>query len=200
MCGASSGVECRPDFFHTGRRFEVGLCWPGRGLGGQDSAVLDGTCQATVEHTYWWDFDTPGRHNDVATRRAMVYRGACAGCGWAASESHPDDEFSALRDALDHALVGWRDVPIVKRHHHDANTKQFEKWAAQITLLYEAYGLDASLSPENGGVIRTTRTGCGTRSHWSRGFYDICGEVVAEDPDRLGRPLAERVEEQLGLF
>lgn len=202
MCGAGSGVECRPGFFHTGRRFEVGLCWPGRSLGGQCLGLLDGVCQATVEHTYLWDFDTPGRHrvsHDVATRRALVYRGACVGCGWAAHDAHPGDEFAGLCDALDHALPGWRAVPIVKRHHHDANAERVARWAHEVTLVYEAYGL-ASLSPEHGGVIRTTRTGCGTRSHWSQGFYDVCGEVATEDPGRPGRARPESVEIQLGLF
>ena len=199
MCGARPGVLCAANFFHTGRRFEVALCWPGRALSGDD-VVIEGRCQATVEATYLWDFDTPGRHGDVATRRAIVYRGACLGCGWAASESHPGDEGSAIADALDHALIGWRSVPIVTRQHHDANDKVFAKWARQITVLYVGYGLEVSLSPEHGGVIRTTRVGGGSRSHWSRGFYDMCGEVVAEDPDRRGRPLSERPEEQLGLF
>lgn len=199
MCGAASGAECGPGFFHTGRRFEVALCWPGRALGGPCPGLLDGVCTATVESTYLWDFDTPGRH-DVATRQAIVYRGACVGCGWAADGAHCADEFSAIADALDHALAGWRNVPIVKRHHRDANATQVARWAHDITLLYEALGLEAVLSPEHGGVIRTSRVGGGTRSHWSRGFYDVCGEVLAQDPGRRGGPLADRVEEQLGLF
>ena len=200
MCGAGPGELCAADFFHTGRRFEVAGSWPGFGMGGADPGVLDGYCQATVEDTYLWDFDTPGRHGDVASRTAIVYRGACAGCGWAGSESYCGDESSALEDALDHALVGWRSVPVVERHRWDANDKAFAKWAGQITELYERLGLDESLSPERGGVIRTTRVDGGTRSHWSHGFYDMCGRVVAEDPERRGRPLSERSEQQLGLF
>jgi hypothetical protein len=200
MCGARPGELCAANFFHTGRRFEVALCWPGRSLTGADDVVIEGRCQATVEDTYCWDFDMPGRHGDVATCQSIVYRGACVGCGWAAAASHPSDEGAAIADALDHALVGWRSVPIVARHHHDANDKAVAKWTRQITALYDGYGLEKFLSPEHGGVIRTTRVGGGSRSHWSRGFYDMCGEVVAEDPDRRGRPLSQRSEEQLGLF
>lgn len=200
MYGAQPGELCAANFLHKGRRFEVALCWPGRSLMGADDVVIEGRCQATVEDTYCWDFDTRGQHGDVALRRAIVYRGACVGCGWAGSEEHPGDEGAAIADALDHALVGWRSVPIVTRHHCDANDKAFAKWARQITALYDGYGLEASLSPERGGVIRTTRVGGGSRSHWSRGFYDMCGEIVAEDPERRGLPLSERAEEQLGLF
>src|SRR6478735_1497859 len=82
MCDAAQGVECRPGFIHTGRRFELGLCWPGVRLGGGSAPMLEGACVATVDTNYLWDFSRPGR-DDVATRDAIVYRGACLGCGWA---------------------------------------------------------------------------------------------------------------------
>ena len=73
MCGAEAGVPCRDRFVHTGRRFDIGLCWPGMHLGDRAPLLLDGRCRATVETTYAWDFTRQGRH-DIATREAIVSR------------------------------------------------------------------------------------------------------------------------------
>lgn len=197
MCDASEGVECRAGFVHSGRRFELGLCWPGARLDGDSASLFDGECVATVESTYVWDFTRPGRH-DVATRDAIVYRGACLGCGWASSTTHRDCSNEAIADALDHALVGWRAVPVVERCKHDDAPKQVARWMELVAAIYEGYGLDARLAPSAGGVIRTQRSGCGTRSHFSHGFYDICGPVVDDEPGQDPEPV--EVSTQLGLF
>lgn len=197
MCDAAQGVECRPGFIHTGRRFELGLCWPGVRLGGGSAPMLEGACVATVETNYLWDFSRPGR-DDVAARDAIVYRGACLGCGWAASTTHDGDENAAIADALDHALVGWRAVPVVERCKYDAAPKQVARWMDLVAAIYDGLGLDVRLAPSSGGVIRTQRSGAGTRSYFSHGFYDICGPVVDDEPDRAPEPVA--VATQLGLF
>jgi len=178
MCDAEPGVECADGSIHTGRRFEIGLCWPGR-LMGSDTAVLTGCCQATVEGTYLWDFTKPGRF-DVAHREAILYRGACIGCGWAASNTH-HDEGAAIEDALDHALAGWREVPVVEPYGFDSSTKKIDQWKHEVARIYESYGHDQRLAPGAGGVIRTLRQIHGTRSHWSNGFYDICAGSTEPD-------------------
>jgi hypothetical protein len=98
---------------HSGRRFEIGLYWPGMRLGGDGAGLLTSECRATVETTYAWDFTRNACH-DVATRGAVVSRGACIGCGWAALVTHRNGTNPAIEDALDHALAGWRLVPMVR--------------------------------------------------------------------------------------
>lgn len=195
MCGAEAGVPCRDRFVHTGRRFDIGLCWPGMHLGDRAPLLLDRRCRATVETTYAWDFTRQGRH-DIATREAIVSRGACTGCGWAGTQEHRNGSNPAIEDALDHALAGWRLVPVVEPCRPDASSKQTAQWLEQIAVLYDALDLDACLAPSHGGVIRTRRRLYGTRSHFSTGFYNICAEII-DDPDT--EPLST-LTEQLGLF
>lgn len=192
ICGASHGVDCSDGFIHCGRRFELALTWPGGHIGRDELALLEGPCLATVESTYAWDFTRPGRH-DVAHREAILYRGACVGCGWAAASSHHDSNH-AIEDALDHTLEGWRQVPIVERFGPDTSPSQLDAWKQRVAEIYDGFGLDRRLAPGEGGVVRTRRRPMGTRSHRSRGFYDICAEVIAE------RPAAAETGDQLGLF
>jgi Fe-S cluster biogenesis protein NfuA len=127
--------------------------------------VIDGRCRATVED----------RRNRADHLR---YRGACLGCGWAGRSR--DTSNAALEDALDHTLPEWRRVPIVERHHHDATNKQLERWAVQVAALYASHGLAECYFPASGGLIRTMRLPMGTRSHHSRGYFDVCAGVAAE--------------------
>ena len=104
-----------------------------------------------------------------------------------------DDSNAALEDALDHVLPMWRQVPIVERHHHDAPATRVQQWLGDIGDLYRALGLDDSYTPGSGGLIRTLRQGCGTRSHWSGGFFDVCAGLVEQRP-------VETPAVQMGLF
>ena len=170
LCDVTVGT-CRGDgFVHFGRRWAIGITWPGSAFG-STASLLSGVCQATVEDRYV----PTGDDCDLA------YRGACAGCGWASPRVH-DDSNAALDDALDHALAGWRRVPVVERIAHDAPPGQHVRWLGQLAELYTSLGLDARLAPGSGGVIRTLRQPMGTRSHWSHGFYDVCAGVVDERP------------------
>jgi hypothetical protein len=180
ICDVDEG-PCWGDSIHVGRRWEIGITWPGSTFSG--SVVLDGTCVATVEDRYEPDGD-----DDYSMR----YRGACVGCGWACEYEH-DDSNEALEDALDHVLPDWRQVPIVERLAHD-NAKQRDRWLDQIAGLYAARGLEERYTPGAGGLIRTMREPMGTRSHWPGGFFDVCAGVIVVEPAAPVRA------EQLGLF
>ena len=108
----------------------------------------------------------------------LGYRGACCGCGWASEREHRDSNM-ALEDALDHVLPAWRRVPVVERHHHDAPPARVQQWLGEVGDLYRALGLEDRYAPGCGGLIRTLRQPCGTRSHWSRGFFDVSAGLVA---------------------
>ena len=72
LCDVTVGT-CRADgFVHFGRRWAIGITWPGSTFG-STASLLNGVCQATVEDRYV----PTGDDCDLA------YRGACAGCGWA---------------------------------------------------------------------------------------------------------------------
>ena len=74
LCDVTVG-SCRADgFVHFGRRWAIGITWPGSAFG-STASLLNGVCQATVEDRYV----PTGDDCDLA------YRGACAGCGWASS-------------------------------------------------------------------------------------------------------------------
>jgi hypothetical protein len=171
ICGNATTADC-----HTGRFFTIGITQRGSSIGSRGNVALGGACRATIEDRYEWDHTTPDqRLRQPATRTAIVYRGACLGCGWAGRE-HPDDQNAAVEDAHDHTLPSWRELPIVQRHHHDANAKTVEKWAHDVATAYAAYNIDAQYAPGNGGVIRTLRQPMGTRSHHVVGldYYDLC--------------------------
>lgn len=181
ICGVVDG-DCGPNGFrHTGRRWAIGITWPGTSFGSTE-AVLDGVCRATIEIV---NVPDTARHH-------LSYRGACVGCGWAASREFHDSN-AALEDALDHALPRWKQLPIVERLGHDPSSKQRDRWLAQVDGLYVALGFEECYAPGSGGLIRTMRTGCGTRSHWSVGFYDVCAGVAADI-------VVEAAPEQMGLF
>ena len=181
ICDVKAG-ECRDGgFVHTGRRWEIGITWPGDSWSCE--GLLDGVCRATVEDRY------------VATgddEYDLSYRGACCGCGWACEREHLDSN-TALEDALDHSLPAWRRVPVVDRHSHDAPSPRVQQWLAEIGDLYRALGLEDRYAPGNGGLIRTLRQPFGTRSHWSGGFFDVCAGLVAVTA-------VEAPAVQLGLF
>ena len=80
-------------------------------------------------------------------------RCACIGCGWAALVTRRNATNPAIEDALDHALAGWRLVPIVQRCGPDTSAKQTARWLHQIAALYDGFGLDAWLAPAADGVI-----------------------------------------------
>ncbi len=170
LCDVTSG-DCRDGgFVHAGRRWEIGITWPGNTFG-WDAGLLDGVCRATVEDRY------VGGDDDVE----LSYRGACLGCGWAAPREHPDSN-AALEDALDHALPDWRRIPVVERLHHDAPASRLRQWRDEVGDLYRTLGLEDRYAPGNGGLIRTLRQRLGTRSHWSGGFFDVCAGLVDERP------------------
>lgn len=182
ICEVADG-ECRDGFTHAGRRWEIGITWPGNTFG---STVGCSTgCAGRRSRTA----TSPRTDDDYSPR----YRGACTGCGWA-SEFDYDDSNEALEDALDHVLPEWRRVPVIEPLSHDANAKQLDRWLSQHGDLHATLGLDERYTPAAGGVIRTMRQPTGTRSHWSNGFFEVCAGVV----------VVERVEpvraEELGLF
>src|SRR4051794_8461288 len=153
LCEVETG-DCRDGgFVHTGRRWEIGITWPGNRLD-DDGSLLDGSCRATVEDRYQLDGDDVG----------LIYRGACCGCGWA-GELERGSSNAALEDALDHALVEWRRLPVVERLAHDAPPSRPRSWLAEIGELYSALGFEDRYAPGCGGLIRTLRRPLGTRSH-----------------------------------
>jgi Family of unknown function (DUF6349) len=181
ICDVDAG-ECRDGFIHAGRRWEIGITWPGNTF--TATVVLDGVCRATVEDRYEPDGD-----DDYSLR----YRGACVGCGRACDVEH-DESNEALEDALDHALPQWRRVPVVEPLTHDAGNPQRARWLDQLAELYATVGLENRYTPGAGGLIRTMRQQMGTRSHWSNGFFDVCAGVIVVEPVTPVRA------EQLGLF
>ena len=182
ICDVDDG-DCREGgFVHAGRRWEIGITWPGNSFG-SSQGLLDGVCRATVEDHY---VPTGDDEYDLS------YRGACCGCGWASEREHLDSN-TALEDALDHVLPAWRWVPVVERHHHDAPPARVQQWLGEVGDLYRALGLEDRYAPDSGGLIRTLRQPCGTRSHWSRGFFDVSAGLVAVT-------VVEAPAVQMGLF
>ena len=76
---------------------------------------------------------------------------------------------------------------------HDAPAKRVKQWLGELGDLYRALGLEDRYAPGNGGLIRTLRQPCGTRSHWSGGFFDVCAGLV--EPVVVEAPAV-----QMGLF
>ena len=50
-----------------------------------------------------------------------VWRGACLGCGWIATQL-ADDENPAIEEALDHTHPGWRHLPTLRRSAQSTST------------------------------------------------------------------------------
>ena len=99
----------------------------------------------------------------------LLYRAVCRmpGCDWEGPE-HParvrPGENLAVEDGMDHAWPGWRDLPVVARvpeHGGNPDTKKARQtlgaWAAKVNAVYPENWL------EDGGPIRTQRSGLGTR-------------------------------------
>src|SRR4051812_27609730 len=130
ICDDADG-ECRDGFVHAGRRWEIGITWPGNSFA-SPVVLLDGVCAATVEDRY-----EPVGDDDYELR----YRGACCGCGWASAHEH-DDSNAAQEDGLDHALPDWSRVPVLARLGHDAPAAQVQRRLVEVGDLYRALGLD----------------------------------------------------------
>jgi len=102
------------------------------------------------------------------------------------------DSNPALEDALDHVLPAWRRVPAVARKHPTRQRTASRRDSARSATC-TGRSPRGPLRPGNGGLIRTLRQPCGTRSHWSGGFFDVCAgllEVTAVEAPTV----------QLGLF
>ena len=199
LCHAVENVDCTgTSTNHYGRAWRLAITAPGNQLGRHDTLTPDGgACRPTIEETYLWDHSRrDDRFPKESVRVAIVYRGACLGCGWA-GDAHADDENAAVDDAHDHSWPGWRELPIVPRRPDD--TKSQTKWRSQLSALYRAGGLDVDHWLAPGAPFRTARTRGGTRSHCVHGGgYDICG-TITERPDR--RPLEPTpCDEQLALW
>ncbi|MEQ1698954.1 MAG: DUF6349 family protein [Ilumatobacteraceae bacterium] len=202
ICHAEENVDCTgTSNNHYGRAWRLGITAPGNdlGCGRRDTLTPDGgVCRPTVEQNYLWDHTRrDARFGGESKRVAIMYRGACLGCGWAGT-AHADDENAAVEDAHDHSWPGWRELPIVPRRPDD--TKAQDKWRTQLTTIYRACGLDVDhwLAPD--APFRTARVRCGTRSHSThRGGYDICGSVTDRDDNRPAREVLGS-EEQLALW
>jgi hypothetical protein len=99
----------------------------------------------------------------------LMYRAACRGCDW---EGQPADrENAAAEDACDHAWPGWRQLPIVGRVPEERKARA--RWVEEVTASYPTGWL------EDGGPIRTARSGAGSRHVPTRtpfGGYDIAAE------------------------
>ena len=126
ICDVDDG-ECRDGFVHAGRRWEIGITWPGSTFA-LDRSVLDGVCRATVEDRYEpegdddYDVALPGC---VPRLRLGVRR------------STTTTPTTALEDALDHVLPEWRRVP--GRRIASPTTrrrKQRDRWLDQLAELY----------------------------------------------------------------
>lgn len=97
---------------------------------------------------------------------ALLYRHLCT-CG------HVDEprcsENGAAEDAMDHAWVGWRELPVLAASM-PAENKSRARWLETALDLYSAGWIEA------GGPVRTSRSGCGTRHVPDRtpfGGYDL---------------------------
>jgi Family of unknown function (DUF6349) len=102
-----------------------------------------------------------------------MYRGACRRCDW---EGEPHDRENAVaEDACDHSWPGWRDLPSVPRVPEER--KKRAAWVDRVVGLYPAGWL------EDGGPIRTARSGYGTRhvpGSTPFGGYDLAAVAVDE--------------------
>lgn len=120
-------------------------------------------CQPTVLSA---DLRCDCRRADCFCLGDLLYRGACRACDW---EGDPrDGENPAAEDACDHAWPGWRELPTVTTPPEESKARA--RWLDKVTGLYPAGWLD------NGGPIRTARTGIGTRHVPCRtpaGGYDL---------------------------
>ena len=140
-----------------------------RGVG----LLLDGVCAATVEDRY-----EPIGDDEYE----LHYRGACCGCGWASADEHDDSNPAPGRRARScpARLVA---VPVLARLGHDVpRAAQVQRWLVEVGDLYLALGLKDRYAPGCGGLIRTSRCPCGTRSHWSGGFFDVCAGLAEDAP------------------
>jgi hypothetical protein len=157
ICDAPAGEPCTwKGVTHVGRRWEIGITSPGAAFGAQRTLVADGgRCRPTIENH---DLDT------------HVHRGACLGCGWHGPTRR--DENDAVEDAHDHAMPGWRDLPVVPSPPYDGPR---DRWHRSVKDIYEAHGVTADWLPGTGAPYRTYRHGLGTRSHYSSATngYDI---------------------------
>ena len=82
---------------------------------------------------------------------------------------------AAAENACDHTWPGWREVPVVAAVPEER--KKRATWVERVTALYPAGWL------EDGGPIRTQRTGYGTRHVPGRtpfGGYDLAVVDVAD--------------------
>lgn len=106
------------------------------------------------------------RYDECTCIGDLMYRGACRHCDW---EGEPHDrENTAAEDACDHAWPGWRDVPVVPTVPEER--KKRAAWLERTVEIYPPGWL------EDGGPIRTARSGYGTRHVPSRtpfGGYDL---------------------------
>jgi hypothetical protein len=119
-----------------------------------------GRCQPTVlSADLRCDCD---RHEGCCCVGELMYRGACRHCDW---EGEPRErENTAAEDACEHAWPGWRDVPVVPRVPEERSKRA--AWVDRVRELYPAGWL------EDGGPIRTARSGYGTRHVPSRTPFD----------------------------
>jgi hypothetical protein len=106
----------------------------------------------------------------------LIYRGACLHCDFEGPDRLSENE--AAEDANDHCWHGWRDLPIVPPAPEGGTSKKDNQarstWVSKVNELYPAGWL------EDGGPIRTRRSGLGTRHVPARtpfGGYDMCGEI-----------------------
>lgn len=173
ICHAAEGVRCAETLIHVGRRWE--LPFGARG-GARVLIPSGGGCEVVTEHNYVWDHTVDdGGESD---RVAMLYRGACFGCGWH-GDPHEWDKNAAVEDAHDHSWPGWRTLPVVPRCPDDV--KKRAKWLEMVRRLYTDAGVDmVRFMPGSGAPILTERQAVGKRSHWSHevGGYDICARVL----------------------
>lgn len=116
------------------------------------------------------------RYEDCSCVGDLLYRGACRGCDWEGEAR--DEENAAAEDGCDHAWTGWRQLPVVPRVPDEG--KKRARWIEHVEALYPPGWL------EDGGPIRTSRSGDGTRHVPSRtpfGGYDL---AAVDADDRAG--------------
>lgn len=167
ICEAGAGEPCAwTNVTHSGRRWELGITAPGGDAAGGTRTLVPtgGRCSPTVE--------------DKNLDDDCVWRGACLGCGWHGPTC--DNENVAVEDALDHALTGWRDLPVVPTPPYEGSR---QRWAGDVAALYAAFGIDPMWLPGSGAPYRTYRQPFGTRSHYDRavsGFNVNAGEAPSD--------------------
>lgn len=104
----------------------------------------------------------------------LMYRGACRHCDWE-GEPHAAEN-PAAEDACDHAWPGWRDLPVVPPVPEERTKRA--AWIDRARELHPTGWL------EDGGPIRTARTGHGTRHVPHRtpfGGYDLAVDLAWDD-------------------